>query len=515
MIQSYTRALATPRRPASSSAPHRRAWALLLILAAACTGDGTGSGNRPGIHLTTRLPESDTVGAPLPTLVIQVRDAQGKPAAGTTVQLEALSVPRTCDPACGPAPGMFFVQPEGGYSWLVTLTTDAEGTARTQGVLGTVAGTARMVMRAAPSGYTDTVSVTVRPGATASVRLAPADTAVQVGRDYTLRAVAEDRYGNAAGTVAATLSTFSADVSLQGMKVTGVSFGRAQIQATAGGTTATAHVSVVPAGTLAVTRKPFTGSKNTVLMALDGSGQTLLPATPEADVAAWSPDGTRLLMVHNVLDRPDRIYGYQVATATTQTLLDVVNHPRVREATSPRYAPDAAWVWFSGYESSTGNSLLWRMRPDGSGLELVTPQEPRSVNAAYPFPSPDGARVAYSGRRTYDESWYGLWVLDVATGVHTRLVEDVTGHPRWSPTGEWIAFGGAFGRPYLVRPDGTGYTELPGVNGWATEWSPDGRWLLVQGPGGLWVVEAATREAVQLPRALFDGMVRAVWRPVP
>jgi hypothetical protein len=500
VIQPYPRARASARGHAPFPAPARGAWALLLALAAACTGDGIGpgAGGRPGIHLVTRLPESDTVGALLPTLAIEVRDAQGKPAAGTTVQLEALSVPRACDPACGPAPGMFFVQPEGGYSWLVTLTTDAEGTARAQGVLGTVAGTARMVMRAAPSGYTDTVSVTVRPGATASVRLSPADTAVQVGRGYTLRAVALDRYGNVAGTPAATLSTFSADVSLQGMQVTGVSFGRAQIQGTIGGMTATAHVSVVPAGTLAATRAYWNAPPATVLMALDGSGRTVL-------------------MVYDAPDRPDRIYGYHLSTATTQTLLDVVNHPRVRQAASPRYSPDGAWVWFSGYESSTGNSLLWRMRPDGAGLELITPQEPRAVNAAYPFPSPDGTRVVYSGRRTWEEDLYGLYLLNVATGVHTPVTGGGTSHPRWSPTAEWISLSGSStGRIYLVRPDGSGFAELPGVSGWISEWSPDGRWLLVQGTQDRWsVVEAATGESVPLPPAIFEGMVRAVWRPVP
>ena len=79
----------------------------------------------------------------------------------------------------------------------------------------------------------------------------------------------------------------------------------------------------------------------------------------------------------------------------------------------------------------------------------------------------------YSGSRTRNEDWYALQTMDIATGAHTLLIDGGTGQPRWSPTGEWIVFGGSFGRPYLVRPDGTDLREIPGEDGWLTERSPD------------------------------------------
>lgn len=491
------------------------AVALSLAFAAACTGDGTGPGARPGIHLRSELPASDTITAPLPRLVLQVLDAEGEPAAGVAVELSAEPAPSTCYPLCPLIPTLALVGPQGYWETFLALTTDAEGTVRADAVLGPIAGPAGLLVRVPALGYEDTVRVTVKPGASTGLRLSPADTALQVGRSYTLRAADVDRYGNETPRGAATLSTYSQDVGIQGQQVTARSFGRAQITATVGALTTTAHVSVVPTGTLAATRAPFGAAPSTVLMGLDGSGVTVLPGTPNARVAAWSPDGTRLLMLHDVLDQPDRIYGYHVATAATQTLLDVVNHPRVRQAASPRYSPDGQWIWFSGYESSAGNSLLWRMRPDGSGLELVTPQTSVYVNAEDPYPSPDGARLVYSGRRTDADSWTALMVMDVAAGTHTRLVNDVTGEPRWSPTGEWIVYGGSYGRPYLVRPDGSELRELAGVDGWITEWSPDGRYLLAQGQSGWAVVEASTGEVVRLPESITEDLVRAAWRPTP
>lgn len=491
--------------------PARAARALLLLALAAACGDGTGPGNRPGIHLRTRLPDADTVLAPLPALELRVVDAHGKPAAGVAVELHAGAEFSHCAPFCPPAPTILLVDAQGRMQAVVTVPTDAEGIARARATLGTVAGPATLRVRVPSLGYEDTLRVTVRPGAPVGLALSPADTAVQVGRSYAVAAADLDRYGNRTPRASVGLSTVSPHVSLQGSQVTGTSFGRVQVTGTAGGRTATARVSVVPAGTVAATRVTVPGSTSTVLMGLDGSGATVLASAPAATVEGWSPDGTRLLMVYDVLDQPARIFGYHVSGGTTETLLDLRHHPRVHDAGSPRYSPDGRWIWFSGYESAFGNSLLWRMRPDGSELALVTPGGPW-INAQDPDLSPDGTRLVYSGQRGEEDALRAVMVMDVASGTHTRLVNDWTARPRWSPTGEWIAFG-ANGRPYLVRPDGTGYRALTAAGG-IVEWSPDGRYLLVQ--GGDWsVVDVATGEAVPIPASVIPGLVRAVWRPVP
>jgi Tol biopolymer transport system component len=452
------------------------------------------------------------VQAPLPSLQLEVRGADGKPAASVSVELVAMYGARACAPLCADVATVLLRQPQGSLGPQLTVTTDTGGVARADAFLGTVSGPARLVIRVAQLGYTDTLRVAVQPGAPTTLRLLPADTALQIGRSYTGRGQVLDRLGNPTEQ-AVTLSTASTDISIAGQQINGVSFGSAQVQAAAGGLTATAHVSVVPAGTIAATHVPWVGPASVVVMSLDGSGRQVLPGTPHATVAAWSPDGASLLMLYDQLDQPDRIYSYDLGTAATRTLLDVVNHPRVKQVEAPRFHPDGQWIWFSGYESPVGNSLLWRMRPDGSGLELITPQTSVYLNAAQPYPSPDGSRLVYSGRRTSDDDWYALYLFDLSTGTHTRLINGGTGQPRWSPTGEWIVFGGSAGRPYLIRPDGTGFREIPRIDGWLNEWAPDGKFILVQGNLSWWIVEAATGESVRLPNAVMDGLTRAVWRP--
>lgn len=58
------------------------------------------------------------------------------------------------------------------------------------------------------------------------------------------------------------------------------------------------------------------------------------------------------------------------------------------------FSPDGEWVWFNSERGSTapGHAQLFRMRPDGSGVEQLTSDE--RVNW-FPHVSPDGARIVY------------------------------------------------------------------------------------------------------------------------
>lgn len=60
----------------------------------------------------------------------------------------------------------------------------------------------------------------------------------------------------------------------------------------------------------------------------------------------------------------------------------------------PEYSPDGAWLYFNGEIGAQvpGHSQLFRMRPDGSGVERLTHDE--RVNW-FPHPSPDGRWLLY------------------------------------------------------------------------------------------------------------------------
>ena len=58
------------------------------------------------------------------------------------------------------------------------------------------------------------------------------------------------------------------------------------------------------------------------------------------------------------------------------------------------FGPDGSWIYFNSERASTtpGHAQLFRMRPDGSGVEQLTDDE--RVNW-FPHISPDGSRIAY------------------------------------------------------------------------------------------------------------------------
>ncbi|WP_226553443.1 TolB family protein [Celeribacter naphthalenivorans] len=111
----------------------------------------------------------------------------------------------------------------------------------------------------------------------------------------------------------------------------------------------------------------------------------------------------------------------------------------------PDFSADGQWIWFNS--DRTGASELWRVRPDGSGLERMT--EDAMVNW-FPHPSPDGDSVVYLA---YPEGTVGhppgmhvelrLWT---GTDRPTETLVQLTGgqgtinSPSWSPDGQAFAY---------------------------------------------------------------------------
>ena len=111
------------------------------------------------------------------------------------------------------------------------------------------------------------------------------------------------------------------------------------------------------------------------------------------------------------------------------------------------------------------------------------PSEPAGAfQMAYPFPSPDGARLAFQGN--FDGRWQ-LYEMALESGAIRRLhvsARDDT-HPAWSPDGRSIAF--------ISNRDGNDEVYLldlasgearavaphPGKDG-HPKWSADGAWLV-------------------------------------
>jgi len=117
--------------------------------------------------------------------------------------------------------------------------------------------------------------------------------------------------------------------------------------------------------------------------------------------------------------------------------------------------------------------------------------------------SPDEKSIAFD---RIDEGNVDVWVLDLVRGVPSRITFDpaVDNLPIWSPDGRRILWpsrrSGNFDL-YIKAASGTGQDEklitMGTTNGWATDWSHDGKFVLYQRPGDktgrdLWIAPQST-----------------------
>jgi len=158
---------------------------------------------------------------------------------------------------------------------------------------------------------------------------------------------------------------------------------------------------------------------------------------------------------------------------------------------SPCWSADGQWIVYT--QERGGSADIYRIHPDGTGLEQLTNDPAFDDQGAL---SPNGRSLAFISTRGGGTA--NLWLLDLATGRYTALTTGQSGNfrPAWSPDGTWIAFSsdrdaapGVFPGQwetlqstgiYIIHPDGTGMrrvTRTGGVAG-SPSWSSDGRRIL-------------------------------------
>jgi Tol biopolymer transport system component len=137
----------------------------------------------------------------------------------------------------------------------------------------------------------------------------------------------------------------------------------------------------------------------------------------------------------------------------------------------PVWSPDAASIVFTS--DRNGSADLYRVKPDGTGLERLTENPAYDDQAAF---APDGKQLVFVTTRNGGTS--DLWTMDLQTKKARALTSGPGGdfRPAWSPDGKWIAFSSDRGSTmpmghgrwehlqvadvYVIHPDGTGLKRM-------------------------------------------------------
>jgi len=159
---------------------------------------------------------------------------------------------------------------------------------------------------------------------------------------------------------------------------------------------------------------------------------------------------------------------------------------------NPSWSPKGDWIAFTSERN--GSADIYRVHPDGKGLERLTADPAFDDQAGF---SPDEKQMVFVSTRA--AGFANLWVLDVATHKAHALTSGHGGdfRPAWSPDGQWIAFSSdrdsnfpdAKGRwerlhiagIYAVHPDGSGLKRLTAKDGnfcGSPKWSADSKSLI-------------------------------------
>ncbi|MCF7955955.1 MAG: hypothetical protein K9M75_09160 [Phycisphaerae bacterium] len=242
-----------------------------------------------------------------------------------------------------------------------------------------------------------------------------------------------------------------------------------------------------------------------MIMKSDGTGEEAVTQIGNPIFAEWSWDGTKLSYEFSNADNSQSqggVFIYDLATKKSKAISSPYPEGCISADDGPFFSADNKYVAYKVlggaskkrqlWVTDTESGRFWRILADrGQILEhkwspLVPPRLSMQLEAS----------AGHYDIATVDPEGKDLILL---TDIDAQSIR--TDEPRWSPTGEWVAFGSDVdmtqterqknrGDCWVARPDGSEAKNLTNASSPATEkqlniddffWSWDGKWILVAG----------------------------------
>lgn len=281
------------------------------------------------------------------------------------------------------------------------------------------------------------------------------------------------------------------------------------------GTVGDSYPAFSPDGkTLAFMRSSSSATTDLYLLPLSGGKpQQLTFDNTSVNGLAWTADGKEIVFASRRGSSIFNLWRIAVSGGAPERL------PAIgQNVVSPAVSPQGSYLT---YTQALDETNIWRMALDATGKGgLATSLISSTLADNGPDYSPDGQKIIFASSRSGD---FGLWVCDRNGANPMPLIESgpyLTGTPRWSPNGQWIAFDSRASDPdpkgnadiYVINADGgqpRRLTEDPAED-ITPSWSRDSKWVYFgstrSGSMQIWKIPGAGGQAQQVTQqGGFEG----------
>jgi Tol biopolymer transport system component len=196
-----------------------------------------------------------------------------------------------------------------------------------------------------------------------------------------------------------------------------------------------------------ITYGVYEPGKPTEIWAMDADGSNKHRLTSaSALLSSYSPDGKQILYVSQVPFGHPEVWlmntdGTKQHRLTT-TLISSITRTgqKIIWSTHPTFSPDGSKIVYASTQS--GQSQIWTMNRDGSGLKRLTFPSDTAPDANAPNWSPDGQSIVFwSG---YETLYGNIWIMNKDGSGRKQLTFDPgpisNDNPAWSADGQSIIF---------------------------------------------------------------------------